>query len=380
MTKLIPLAIAAAMMLLSCRNEGNSRTGSTDADSPGIPPGRLFIEEVPGAVRVAVREPWQNSGGKELVWYLVARDSPLPQGLNEEQVIQVPVRRMVCMSTTHVAMMRALAADSLIVGISGTSLVYDSLLLDRIRSGAIKDVGYEGNLNRELVISLAPDVVMAYGVADPSSGSNARLADAGVKVFYNADYLEQHPLTRCAWLRLFGLLTGKEEIADSIVSAVTESYLGLAAMAAGADGKRPGVLLGAPWEDVWYVSPGNTYIGRLIGDAGGHYIFSDMTGSNSVPLSVETVFSKASDAEIWINPGTADRLSDITDADHRMASLPLFGGGRIWNNRGRIRPGGGNDYWESGVVRPDLLLKDYISIIHPELLPDHEQHYYIRLE
>jgi iron complex transport system substrate-binding protein len=284
------------------------------------------------------------------------------------------------MSTTHVAMMRALAADSLIVGISGSSLVYDSLLLDRIRSGAIKDVGYEGNLNRELVISLSPDVVMAYGVADPSSGSNARLADAGVKVFYNADYLEQHPLNRCAWLRLFGLLTGKEEIADSIVNAVTESYLGLTALTAGAAGNKPGVLLGAPWEDVWYISPGNTYIGRLIEDAGGNYIYSNMKGNNSVPVSVESVFRRASGAEIWINPGTADRLSDITDADHRMASLPLFSGGRIWNNRGRIRPDGGNDYWESAVVRPDLLLQDFISMIHPELLPDHVPYYYIRLE
>jgi len=379
-TKLVPLVIAAAIIMLSCRNEGRNRTGVTGADSPAVSHGRLFIEKMQGATRVEVREPWQNSSGRELVWYLVDRDSSLPPGIDEEQVIRVPVRGMVCMSTTHAAMMRALEADSLIVGISGSSLVYDSLLLERIRSGGIKDVGYEGNLNRELVISLEPDLVMAYGVADPSSGSNARLAEAGVKVFYNADYLEEHPLNRCAWLRLFGLLTGKERMADSIVSAVSESYHALAAMAAGAAGDKPGVLLGAPWEDVWYISPGNTYIGRLIEDAGGHYIYSDMTGSNSVPVSVESVFRRASDAEIWINPGTADMLSDIALSDHRMTSLPLFSGGRIWNNRKRIRPDGGNDYWESGVVRPDILLKDFISIIHPELLPDHDPYYYIRLK
>jgi len=374
------LVIAAAIIFVSCRNDGNSRSGDIDADSSAIPPGRLFIEKIQGATRVAVREPWQNSGGKELVWYLVGRDSLLPSGIGEEQVIRVPVRRMVCMSTTHAAMMRALEADSLIVGISGSSLVYDSTLLQEIQSGRIRDVGYEGNLNRELVISLKPDLVMAYGVADPSSGSNARLSEAGVKVFYNADYLEEHPLTRSAWLRLFGLLTGKERMADSIVSAVSDSYHALAALAAGASGDKPGVLLGAPWEDVWYVSPGNTYIGRLIEDAGGRYIYHDMTGSNSVPVSVESVFRRASNAEIWINPGTADMLSDIEASDHRMVSLSLFSGGRIWNNRRRIRPDGGNDYWESGVVRPDLLLKDFISIIHPELLPDHVQYYYIRLE
>lgn len=380
MTKLVPLVFAAAIIFISCRNEDKSRSGGIDADSSAVPHGRLFIDKVPGATRIAVREPWQNSGGKELVWYLVGRDSLLPPGIDEEQVIRVPVRRMVCMSTTHAAMLRALEADSLIVGISGSSLVYDSLLHEKIQNSTIRDVGYEGNLNRELVISLEPDLVMAYGVADPSSGSNARLTEAGVKVFYNADYLEQHPLTRCGWLRLFGLLTGKERMADSIVSAVSESYNALAALVAGAAVDKPGVLLGAPWQDVWYVSPGNTYIGRLIEDAGGRYIYNDMTESNSIPVSVESVFRRASDAEIWINPGTADRLSDIAATDHRMASLSLFSGGRIWNNRRRIRPDGGNDYWESGVVRPDLLLKDFISIIHPELLPDHVQYYYIRLE
>jgi iron complex transport system substrate-binding protein len=374
------LVIVAALLLFSCRNQGNSPAGGTGTDPTAFPPGRLVIEKVTGATRVLVRDPWQNSEGRELVWYLVNRDSQLPQGMTEEQVIRVPVRRMVCMSTTHVAMMRALQADSLIVGISGSSLVYDSVLRERISSGAIRDVGYEGNLNRELVISLKPDLVMAYGVADPSAGSMARLTEAGVKVFYNADYLEEHPLNRCAWLRLFGLLAGKEKMADSIVSAVAESYRELAATAGEAGGGKPGVLLGAPWEDVWYISPGNTYIGRLIEDAGGHYIYSDLTGKHSVPVSVESVFRKATAAEIWLNPGTADRLSDISAADHRMASLPLFREGRVWNNRGRIRPEGGNDYWESGVVRPDLLLKDFISIIHPELLPDYDQYYYIRLE
>ncbi len=371
--------IAVALTFLSCRNE-SARSGNADAGSSGIPQGRLSIEKVPGATRVAVREPWQNSGGKELVWYLVARDSALPRDIGEEQVIRVPVRRMICMSTTHAAMMRALSADSMIVGISGSSLLYDSLLLERTGSGEIKDVGYEGNLNRELVISLAPDLVMAYGVADPSSGSTVRLAEAGVKVFYNADYLEEHPLNRCAWLRLFGLLTGKEEMADSIVITVSDSYRELTTMVANAAGKKPGVLLGAPWEDVWYVSPGNTYIGRLIDDAGGDYIYRDMTGNNSVPVSVESVFRRASGAEIWINPGTAGKLSDIEAADHRLTSLPVFSSGRVWNNRGRIRQDGGNDYWESGVVRPDLLLKDFISIIHPELLPDYDPYYYIRLE
>lgn len=378
MTRLALLLLAAASLLSSCGNTGDGGVGKGEDENEAT--GRLIIDTCDGYIKVTVRNPWQNTSGTEHVWCLIPRDSSIPQGIREQQVIRVPVRKMVCMSTTHTAMMRALGADSLIAGISGSSLVYDSVIRQGIGSGRIRDVGYEGSLNRELIISIAPDLLMAYGVADPSSGSTARLSDLGIKVFYNADYLEEHPLARVEWIRLFGLLTGRERIADSIVRVVSASYTELASKVSESTGQRPGVLLGAPWEDVWYVSPANSYIGKLIEDAGGNYIYSDMTGANSVPLSVESVFRRAADAGIWINPGSAGSLDQITAADPRMASLPLFSKGQVWNNRKRITEAGGNDYWESAVVRPDLLLKDLVSILHPELLPGYEQLYYKRLK
>lgn len=377
MNRVIPLLVTAALILGSCRNAVNRPAQDQIADSTAAT--RLLIEKEEGFTRVTVTGPWQNSAGTRHVWYLIPHGAGLPAGVSEAQAIRVPVSRMICMSTTHVAMMRALGADSLITGISGSALFYDSLVLEGISTGRIMDVGYEGNLNRELIISLAPDLVMAYGVAGPSVGGTARLAEAGVKVFYNADYLEEHPLARCEWIKLFGLLTGREEKADSIYINVAEAYTELAERVGSAVTSRPGILLGAPWEDVWYVSPSNSYIGRLINDAGGNYIFSDLTGPNSVPLSVESVFRRAAEAEIWINPGTAGKLSEITAADPRMASLPLFSKGNVWNNRRRITATGGNDYWESAVVRPDLLLSDLVSIFHPELMPGYVQIYYKNL-
>ncbi len=372
------MIFTAALILGSCRNAWNRQVPVTNADSNEA--ARLSIEKEEGFTRVTVTEPWQNSEGTKLVWYLLPHGAELPAGVSEAQAIRVPVRRIICMSTTHVAMLRALGADSLITGLSGSSLIYDSLVLRSISAGRIVDVGYEANLNRELIISLAPDLVMAYGVSGPSAGGTSRLAEAGVKVFYNADYLEEHPLARCEWIRLFGLLTGREEKADSIYNSVADAYRRLAERVAASVTSRPGVLLGAPWEDVWYVSPSNSYIGRLIADAGGDYIYSDMTGPNSIPFSVESVFRRAAAAEIWINPGTAETLSEITAADPRMASLPLFSRGNIWNNRRRITSTGGNDYWESAVVRPDLLLGDLVSILHPEMMPGYLQNYYIKLK
>ncbi len=370
--------MAVTVLLWSCGHGGSPST-FPDTVTPHAAD-RFTLEEMNGYTKLTVRDPWQNAHGTELHWYLLSYGAVIPEGVEEEQIIRIPVRRMICMSTTHLAMLRALDATDLLVGVSGPGLVYDSLILDAVSRGKIMDVGYEGNLNNELIVTLKPDVLMAYGVAEPASGNTGRLPALGVKVLYNADYLEEHPLARCEWIRVFGLLTGREAKADSLFREVSEAYLGLAEKARAGNVDRPDVLLGSPWEDVWYVSPANSYTGRLIEDAGGRYLFSDLSEAHSVPFSVEAVFERATEAEIWLNPGTAESLAEIAAADHRMTRLPVYTSGRVWNNRNRMTPGGGNDYWESAVVRPDLLLMDIVSIIHPELLPEHRHCYYKRLQ
>ncbi len=372
------IILAVTIILCSCRHGGSPASASgTDASSSAA---RFELEEKHGYTILTVRDPWQNSRGTELVWYLLPHDMVIPDGIAAEQVIRVPVRRMICMSTTHLAMLRALDATDLLVGISGPDLVYDSLILDAVSRGKIVDIGYEGNLNNELIVTLRPDLLMAYGVASPSSGNTGKLSAMGVKVLYNADYLEEHPLARLEWIRLFGLLTGREAMADSLFREVSAAYRALSESVREKVRERPEVLLGAPWEDVWYVSPANSYTGRLIEDAGGHYLYSDLSEAHSVPFSVEAVFERATGADIWLNPGTAESLADIAAADHRMVRLPVYSQGGVWNNRKRMTQHGGNDYWESAVVRPDLLLKDMVSIIHPELLPEHRQYYYMKLQ
>lgn len=370
--------MAVTIILCSCRHGGDRAVGPGIGGSDNA--SRFSLDEKRGYTILTVRDPWQNSRGTEMTWCLLPHGEAIPDGFEEEQVIRIPVRRMICMSVTHIAMLRALDATDILVGISGPDLVYDSLISDAIGRGLVQDVGYEGNLNKELVVSLNPDLLMVYGVSAPSSGQTGRLPAMGVKVLYNADYLEDHPLARCEWIRLFGLLTGREAMADSIFREVSEAYRELSEMVRSSVHDRPEILLGSPWEDVWYISPANSYTGRLIDDAGGHYLFSDLTKANSVPFSVESVFERATNADIWINPGTAESLAEIAAADHRMTRLPVYANGAVWNNRRRMTPGGGNDYWESAVIRPDLLLRDFISMIHPELLPQHRQYYYMRLQ
>jgi iron complex transport system substrate-binding protein len=202
----------------------------------------------------------------------------------------------------------------------------------------------------------------------------------GVIVMFDADYLEEHPLARCEWLKVFGLLTGKKEMADSIIAAVSLSYTELADSLRSIITYRPRVLLGAPWEDVWYVPPSNSFAARLIEDAGGSYLFADLVTPNAVPFSTESVFRRATEADVWLNPGSAISLDDIRQADYRLAQLPVFESGRVCNNNARAQRSGGNDYWESGVIHPDIILRDMASLLHPELFTGYSQVYYRTLQ
>lgn len=371
------LAVAIALLFFSCGNNDTVKT--VKVGGPGelsIAACRFTIETTGNINTVKILNPWQDAESTQFVYYLVPREMRTPDSLMGRTVIKVPVKRIICMSTTHIAMLKALDATETVVGISGTALVYDPDIRRATESGEIPDVGYENNLDKELVVSLKPDILIAYGVSPASAEYLRKLAEMGVTVMFDADYLEEHPLARCEWLKVFGLLTGKKEMADSIIASVSRNYTELADSMKREVKYRPRVLLGAPWEDVWYVPPSNSFAARLIGDAGGSYLFNDLVTPNAVPFSTEAVFKKATEADVWLNPGSAISLGDISRADYRLAQLPVFSSGRVWNNNARALRDGGNDYWESAVIHPDIVLRDIASVLHPELFHGYSPVFY----
>lgn len=328
---------------------------------------------------VQVHDPWQNSKNVTFSYILTGNTRNLPDSLRKYTTIQVPVNRVIALSTTHVAMIQQLGRASSIRGISGTRYIYDPVIRQQIQRGEIVDVGYDQGLNLETIVALEPEVVFIYGVENSMSGISDKLKEMGVQVVYCGEYLENHPLGKAEWIRFFALFYGLEQEADRLFNRIDSSYCSLAQSVQGKS-SRPKVLTGLPWKGTWYMAGGKSFAARLIEDAGGDYLWKDNASDEAVPLNLESVFARAMEAEVWINPGDARTLDQLREFDARFIDLPVLKSGKVYNNDFRTGPSGGNDYWESGTVHPDRVLADLIGVFHPDLLTDHRHIYYRKLK
>jgi iron complex transport system substrate-binding protein len=364
-------------MLVSCREAGIKEGNELNQQGNEIRvAGRISIEKKDKYTRVTISDPWQGAHNVTMDYYLVRRGEAIPDGLDSSRVIPVPIRNIICMSTTHVAMIEVLGEEKSISGISGPGYLYSPELRHMAQQGLIKDVGYESNLNKELILNINPDLLMIYGVGSESAGYVGKLRELGIKVMYNADYLETNPVGRAEWIKLFGALYCREAMSDSLFNSEEEAYEKLKLQIRSGITDRPVVLLGLPFKDTWFVSPGNSYVSRLIEDAGGEYLWKDTRSTVSMPYGLENVWLRAQKADYWLNIGTVTAKSGIIAVDRRLGELPCFGRGNLYNNNRRTSPGGGNDFWESGSVRPHVILHDIASILHPELFNDVDLFFY----
>lgn len=340
---------------------------------------RFTLEKKTGWTEVKIINPWQGATNVNQSYYLVKRGSVMPEGLDSTMVIYVPLQKIICMSTTHIAMISALGEEKSIVGVSGTNFIYSPELIRNVEKGSVVDIGYEANLNKELILKTSPDLIMIYGIGSESAGYVGKLKELGIKIVINADYLETDPLSRTEWIKLFGALYCKENLADSIYKSEVDKYTKLKSFVNQNARNRPKVLLGLPFKDTWYISPGNSFISRLISDAGGDYLWKDIESSVSMPYGIENVYLRGMKADFWLNTGSVSSRNEILNIDQRMADLPCFKNDNLFNNNNRITVNGGNDYWESGSLYPHLILKDIATILHPELFSEHELTYYRKI-
>jgi iron complex transport system substrate-binding protein len=341
--------------------------------------GGFRIEEFQDYKKVTVISPWQKSDGVNIEYYLVSREQKIPSELRKKQVIRTPVQRIICLSTSHIGFLKAIGETASLKGLSGADFVSDTAVQKGIKEGLIKDVGYDQGLNYEMILALKPDLIMVYGVGSEITGVINKLKDLNLNVILNGEYLEKTPLAKTEWIKLVGALYNKEKEAAIFFNNVEKNYLLLKEKAAKTN-FHPVVLTGLPFKNSWWMAGGNSNLAHLIADAGGEFIWEDNNSREAFVVSIEDVIMRASKADYWINCGTVNNISDLLSTDSRFANFPQVKKKSIYNNNLAVNKNGGNDYWENGVVRPDLILSDLIKILHPEIEKNQSFNFYKKLE
>jgi iron complex transport system substrate-binding protein len=314
-----------------------------------------------------------------LDYLLLPEGKPVPAGHVHTQVIRTPVRSMVVMGSPQIAEANFAGVADRITGIGEGQYVVNPLVREGLRSGRVRPVGLEASLNDELLISLRPGVVMTMSNPDAAAGQYRTLKDAGIPVVPNADWLETTPLGKAEWVKLIGALTDREEYVNRKFDSIEQVYLRLAALGRAASVK-PSVIVEMPFKGTWYLPAGGSYMGAFLRDAGASYHWSDTKGVGSLALSFETVAPEALKADFWLNIGDVNSKRDILAQDRRYGEFRAFKTGALYDYNKRVNDRGTNDYWESGVVRPQQVLADMIRILHPDLLPTDTLVYYKQLK
>ena len=311
-------------------------------------------------------------GGMEYAqWFDLQGDKAIivsPYGGTADTLeVTVPLRSIVCMSSSYIGFLDAIGCDSVATAVSGLAYVSDP----EVQAQAV-DVGYDAALDYETILKLRPDLVLTYAVSAAEPLYLQKLRDLGIRTAVIHEHLESHPLARAEYIKFFGLLTGRKERADSLFADIRDRYLSLVKES---DAPKS-VLVNIPYADQWYIPGGDNYMTRLIQDAGGAVLGAVPGRFESSVISVEKAFELAQEADCWLNPGWCATKAQLRSVHPLFADFPVLGKS-VWNNTKQSTPGGGNAFWETGPAHPDLILEDLRAIFDGTEVPGY---YYFQLE
>ncbi len=382
--------IAALFGLLSeaLAESTNTLKGAVDAYTRGVDyfPSKIDIRHAKGFdvayhghYKVArVLNPWKDAT-ETFTYVLTQKGTPRPDGYEDAQHIDVPIERYAALSTTYLPHLEAIGAEESLVGLTTASFVYADWILERIADGRTVETGADGGLNRETIVALRPDLVMTYGSGNPAGDAHPKLLEMGITAAINAEFMEGTPLGRAEWMKFTALFFNRETEVEQAFGGIESRYVELSEIGRTAR-VRPRVFTNMSWHGLWHASGGKSFIAVLLADAGADYVWKDTESERSIPMEFESVLERAQNADVWINTGNWGSRKEAIDADERYALFMAYKKSEMYNHVARVKEHGGNDYWESGVANPHLVLADLIRIFHPESLSDHKLYYYRKLD
>ncbi|WP_435622711.1 ABC transporter substrate-binding protein [Flagellimonas sp.] len=380
---LFSLSYGLLLLLLigSCKEKKSSSLVEQSGKEVSIKYAKGFsIEETSDFTVIKVISAWPGATN-EFTYALIPREklpsTTLPKDAYDA-IVSVPVERMIVTSTTHIPALEELGVLHTMVGFPNTDLISSPKTRERIDSSFIKELGTNENINTEIALDLNTDVLVGFGI-NGTNKAYETLKLSGIPIVYNGDWTEQTPLGKAEWIKFFAPFYQKEKEADRIFKTIESSYTQAKQLAQNAD-SRPTVLTGGLYKDVWYVAGGNSWMSQFLKDANAEYLWQETDETGSIGLSLEEVLTKGKEAEFWFNPSLHSTYSEMESANSHYLEFDAYKNQNVFSNAIAKGETGGILFYELAPQRPDLVLKDLISILHPNLIDGYETHFFKPLQ
>lgn len=318
--------------------------------------------------------PWEKGNIQEKIYITSEKNLTFPKN---NVVIITPIENIAISSCTHIEFINLLDSVNIIKGVCSPELIYNSSIQKLYKEKKITNLGDAFNINIELLLNLNPQGLM-LSTYNKQDNNTKRLEQSGIQLLYNNEWTESTLLGRAEWIKYFGILLDKKEKADSIFNHIEANYLSANKLAKSITNKKS-VMVGSNFKGTWYVPGGQSYMGQLLQDSGADYYYSNTSDTQSIPLNFETVLDKFHNADVWLNAPTST-IQELFEIDSRHKLFNSAIKGEVYAFLARTNSYGANDFWESGIAHPDLLLKDIIWALYPELLTEYIPTYILKLK
>lgn len=276
-------------------------------------------------------------------------------------------KRFIATSTTHLPFLFFFGLEKTLIGFQGVNYISHP----KLKTNVVKNINYQ--LNEEQLLSLKPDLVMAYSANLPGWKKIKYYRNLKIPLIMNWDFAETHPLARAEWMIFSSAFFSRDEIAIDYFKNIEMNYQELKQKAINT--KKPVILIGEIQNGRWATCGGKSDLAILIRDAGGRLLF-DNNSMETQFISLEKIFENKQKPDFWLPQNNWKNL-ELIKKDSRYGQ---FFGVPVFNNNAKINANGFNDYWETGLSRPDLLLRDLFLIFHPGKIPAEEPLWYKRLQ
>ena len=365
--KKIAFSLFIATLLCACSGK-NARSQATDETAPND---SVVAIDVKYATGFSVRD----SAGIRLVdvgkndhFALVRTDNEtVPGGYTK---VRVPIKSTICMTSLQLSNFTILDAHDVVKGLTGTKNMFNKDILQRVKDGRIVKIGMEGNFDTEMVLAANPDLIF---ISPSKRGGYDAIKETGILLMPHLGYQELNPLGQAEWIKFVGLFIGKEQEANDVFAGIEQRYNELKTKAAQVT-ERPTVFSGEMHYGNWHAVGGKNYLAQIFRDAGADYVIQDEETAGE-DLEFEKMYALAAKADYWriLNsfPGEFS-YEALKSSEPRNELFKAFKERKVIYCNMKQQA-----YYEIAPVQPDVLLKDFVAIFHPELIePDYQPTYY----